>query len=236
MARRQYRTIPVKGHYRSYTIGGYPGPYTDVKKWIEPHTRKISKLTVITQSANVKRRFPYYETMTKEVPQNLLDAIKTLVKDQDHEYSIDLDFERRLDSPEQMLVMKGGKRETVKITDFEMFGHTHPGQKYPYPSNTDLRALKPLRPEFIVAHSGKAIVMNIEDFDKWKQYRNSDKYVALNWTETKRGRDFIFNNTGVRIYPFVKPLKIEVKDDPHPEKMFPRVSPSTVAKWHAPEE
>ena len=58
----------------------------------------------------------------------------------------------------------------------------------------------------------------------------------MDWTESKRGRDFIFRHTGVRVYPFVKPLKIEVRDDPHPEKRFPRASPVVLSKWHAPEK
>lgn len=235
MARQIHTKIPVRGHYQRYTIGSYPGPYKVVRKWKEPYNRKHTRLIMITQKRNVKDRFPS-KTMTKEIPQNLLDTIKTLVKDQDHEYSIDIDFERHLETPEQMLVMKGGKRETIRVGDFELFGHTHPNQKYPYPSNTDLKILRPLRPEFIVAQSGKAIIMNIEDYDVWRKFKESNKKADVNWIDSQYGRDRLFNQTGVRIYPFVKSLKIEVRDDPHPEKRFPRASPITLSKWHTPQK
>lgn len=231
MARQNYRTIKVKGHYNTYTVGSYPGPYKQIKKWIPAGTRKIKKLTMITQKANVKNRIPYQRTMIKEIPQNLIDSIKTLVKDADHEYSIDIDFERHLETPEQMLVMKGGKRNTIKMGDFELFGHSHPNQKYPSPSNTDLKNMAPLRPEFIVAQTGKAIIINIENYDVWKKYSESDKNVQTTLDETQYDRDRLFERTGVRAYPFVKGLKIEIVDDPIREKHFPRASSHYLAKW-----
>ena len=233
MARQIYKKIPVKGHYNTYTVGSYPGPYKRIKKWIPEGTRKIKKLTIVTQKRNVKDMYPYQKTMTKEIPQNLIDSIKTLVKNEDHEYSIDIDFERHLETPEQMLLMRGGKKHTIKQGDFEFFCHSHPNQKVPYPSNTDLRILVPLKPEFLMAKSGKAIIMNIEDIKIWKKYKESHKDVPTNWTETQYGRDRMFKQTGIRIYPFVKPLKIEVKDDPHKEKTFPRVSTHYLSEWHS---
>ena len=233
MARQIHTKVPVKGHYRTYTVGSYPGPYKQIKKWIDPHNRRHTKLIMITQKRNVRDMYPFQKTMTKEIPQNLIDSIKTLVKNEDYEYSIDVDFERHLETPEQMLIMKGGKKQTLKHGDFEFFGHSHPNQNIPYPSNIDLRGLIPLKPEFLMAKSGKAIIMNIEDIKVWKKYKESNKDVSTNWTETQYGRDRMFKQTGVRIYPFVKPLKIEVKDDPHKEKTFPRASSYYLSEWHS---
>ena len=235
MARNEYRTIKVKGHYNTYTVGSYPGPYKQIKKWIPEGTRRIKKLTMVTQPRSIKNFVIYDKTMVKEIPQNLIDSIKALVKNTDHEYSIDIDFERHLESPEQMLVMKGGKRQTLKHGDFEMFGHSHPNQSFPYPSNTDLKNLKLMRPEFVVAKNGKAIVMNIENFEKWKKYRESDRTVTTNWVDTQFGRDKLFEWTGVRTYPFVKNLKIEMIDDPIREKRFPRASSYQLAQWESEE-
>jgi len=235
MPNYNYKKVDVKGHYRTYTVGSYPGPYKTIKKWIKPHKRTIPKVTMITQATSVKEGVPFFpQTMVKEIPQNLIDGIKTLVKDQEHEYSINIDFERHLEAPEQMLIMKGGKTETVKIDDFELFGHTHPGHTSPIPSRADIENLHPLKPEFIVAQkTGKTIIMNIEDLKQWKKYRNREQStnVNLRMADSKYGRDLIFRRTGVRIYPLTQPLKIEIIDDPHPEKKFPRVGSHYMEKW-----
>lgn len=233
MARQIHSKINVKGHYRTYYVVDGKGGYKSIKKWIPAHKRKHKKLIMITQKQNVKNRFPTQKLMVKQVPQNLIDAIKSLVKNTNHEYSIDLDFERHLETPEQMLFMKGGFSQTIKVGDFELFGHTHPNSKEPAPSNVDLKNLIPLKPEFIVARSGKAIIMNIEDFDTWQKFRTSDKLADTNYVGTEYGRERLLKQTGVKVYPFVKALKIEIVDDPRREKHFPRASSQYLSKWHS---
>jgi hypothetical protein len=51
-------------------------------------------------------------------------------------------------------------------------------------------------------------------------------------THSKAGRDLVYKQTGVRIYPFEGKVKIEMIDDPRPEKKLPRVSKETLLKWH----
>lgn len=232
MARQNYREIKVKGHYNTYTVGNYKDGYKQVQRWIPDGTRKIKKVFMITQKKNVKDATLLFDkTMVKTIPQNIIDSIKALVKSSDYEYSIDLDFERHLESPEQMLVMKGGKRQTLKHGDFEIFGHSHPSQKYPLPSNTDLKNLRLLKPEFLVARTGRAIIMNVEDWNKWRDYKESDKKADTGWATDEYGRNRLFEQTGVRIYPLTKELKIEMIDDPIKEKRFPRASPYYLAEW-----
>ena len=234
MARQNYREIKVKGHYNTYTVGNYKDGYKQVKKWIPEGTRKIKKVFMITQKQNVKNAtLMFNKTMVKTIPQNLIDSIKALVKDADHEYSIDIDFERHLESPEQMLIMKGGERETLKHNDFEIFGHSHPNQKYPSPSNVDLKNLKLLKPEFLVANTGKAIIMNIENWNKWRAYKDSDKNVQTHGLSEEYYRKRLFEKTGVRVYPFTKELKIEMIDDNVKEKRFPRASTYYMEKWES---
>jgi len=238
-----YKNIPVKGHYRTYRIGSYPGPYEDVKKWIPKGTRRIKKLNYIPQSFALKSRFYNTKTMIKEVPDNLIKGIKTLSKDQNNEYSIDIDFERSLETPEQMLVMKGGERTTVRVGDFELFGHTHPHSYNPHPSNADLYGMMPFKPEFIVAQkTGKTIILSIEDYDKFQEWRNKinihdpkTSQVGRN-IDSKWGRSAFFNATGIKVYPMVKNLKIEMIDDPRREKKFPRAGQAQVIQWHTQEK
>lgn len=189
----------------------------------------------ITQKANVKNKVPYIaRTMTKEIPPNLIEGVQKLAKDQKHEYSIDIDFERKEELPQQMLIMKGGRRETIKVGDFELFGHTHPDESFPYPSNQDLKILIPLKPEFIIAQkTGKTIILNIENYEKWQDWRYYGADVNVRSVEYEEGRKKIFNQTGVKVYPMMKNIKIELKDDPHYEKRFPRASKSTIEKWHS---
>jgi len=231
------RNIKVKGHYRTYRKGSYPGPYKDVRKYIKVHNRKISQLNFIPLSKDIKNRSFGQTTMIKKIPDNLIEGVQKLSMDQEHEYSIDIDFEREMEAPEQMLVMKGGRRTTTKVGDFELFGHTHPGQSYPQPSNVDLRIMHPLQPEFIVAqNTGKTIILNIEDYDKWYKWKESGKDISTQRAEFEWGRNYIFNETGIKIYPMVKNLKIELRDDRHPEKQFPRVSKDKVIAWHTGKE
>lgn len=235
MVRYNYRRIPVKTHTRTYYVNDGNGGYKSVEKRIASHTRRIKTGMTITQPAKVKNKVPYIaRTMTKEIPPNLIEGVQKLAKDQEYEYSIDIDFERKEETPQQMLVMRGGKRETTKIGDFELFGHTHPHEAYPYPSNIDLQNLAPLKPEFIIAQkTGKAILINIEDYKKWFNWKYYGPKVDTRIIEFEQGRKKIFNKTGVMIYPMMKNIKIEMKDDPHYEKHFPRTSKDYLKKWHS---
>jgi len=116
--------------------------------------------------------------MTKKIDPDLAKGLKEMAKGHDKEYSIGLDFERYQEQPERVIVVEGGKGETIKINDFEMFGHTHPGHTYAIPSSADLRNLEPLKPEFIIAgKSGKMTIFNIEDEKKYEHWRKqSQKY------------------------------------------------------------
>ncbi len=113
---------------------------------------------------------PYDRTMKKKIPHNLMKGFKEIGKD-NYEHSIMVDFERKLQLPQRTAIIKGGPSETLKYHDFELFGHTHPHSLIPNPSLGDLRNMKPLEPEFIIAgSSGKTIILNIENeaiYDKW---------------------------------------------------------------------
>ncbi len=112
------------------------------------------------------------KTMMKKIPHNLAQGIKK-ISNKHREYSIALDFERDLEQPERMVVLLGGKTETLLIPDFELGGHTHPHEETPYPSTTDLRNIKPLKPHFIVAgHTGKIIIFNLENQKQNKDWAN----------------------------------------------------------------
>lgn len=231
MTRYNYKTISVKPHFRTY--------YTNngtVQKWIKEHPRKIKSSMTLTQKANIKKT-SLTGTMTKEIPQNLIEGVKKIAKDQDYEYSIDIDFERKEEVPQQMLITKGGKSETIKVGDFELFGHTHPHEPYPRPSNQDLRILQPLRPEFIVAgKTGKTILINIEDYNKWYIWKNGKNDISINTLsnmDSKWGRERLFKLTGVQVYPMMKNIKIEMVNDPHYEKKFPRIPAPYMKKWHS---
>lgn len=131
--------------------------------------RKVQR---IEQSRKVKLRYPYRRTMEKELPDNLAKGVKEIGKDE-YEHSIAIDFERDLKQPQRMAVVEGGKAETLKINDFEIYGHSHPDAAYPRPSNADIRNLRYLKPEFIIAgKTGRIQLYNIEDpqqYEKWKQ-------------------------------------------------------------------
>ena len=180
------------------TMNKYPNPYythriINGKKRLVKITKKRGKVYIevvedrrkvqrIEQPRKVKQQYyqhGYYPgTMEKELPDNLAKGIKEIGKDE-YEHSIAIDFEREIEQPQRMAIVEGGKTETLKIDDFEIFGHTHPGQTYPRPSTGDLRNMNYLEPEFIVAgKTGKIFLYNIEDPEKyasWKRLHESRK-------------------------------------------------------------
>jgi len=261
LGKKFYKRVNVKGHYRHYYVCDGKGGYKRVRRYISPHQRRVQTVTYITQPAKVKKqliRAGYdsddVKVMSKDVPKNLIEGIKTIAKDQDNEYSVAIDFERKKKRPEQMLVMKGGKNTTLKIRDFELFGHTHPGHYFPYPSMVDISNMRPLYPEFIVAgKSGHAVILNIEDFDKFREwvfdYRTSSEadrkkpelFLPRNVErifDWEKAREDFFRKTGVRVYPLKKRVKIQLKNDPDPErpKTIPYVPRYLLYKWHGSEK
>ena len=179
----------VGSYYR--TMNKYPNPhyaYRNIngKKRLCKITRKKGKIYIqvvedrrkvqrIEQPRKVKEQYyshGYYPgTMKKELPDNLAKAISEIGKD-DYEHSIAIDFERKMDQPQRMAVVEGGKVETIKIEDFEIYGHTHPNQDIPRASTGDLRNMNYMEPEFIVAgKSGKIFIYNIENPEKYRRWK-----------------------------------------------------------------
>ena len=226
----------------------YMRVFTDLRKSLE-----------ISQNENVKKWVYNKDTMTKTIPDNLAKGFKEIAKDKT-EHSIMVDFERGLNQPQRSAIVQGGKNETLKYEDFELYGHTHPNRSEPVPSTGDIRNMKYLEPEFIIAGgTGKMNIINIEDpntYDRWKSRMSrkggashpirgerfdtlikKDKYKKLHGqdyytiTKSKEGRDLFFEETGVKIYPYKKKTTIEMKDDPHLEKKMPSVDPYHLKKW-----
>ena len=175
------KQVDVPEHYKTIYI--YPDII--IPKIIEIHGKKrlVEEFTykgkTYQRIINDKRKTHsikqpikelYDRTMKKKIPHNLMKGFKEIAKD-NYEHSIMVDFERKLQLPQRVAIIKGGSTETLKYYDFELYGHTHPNQRIPIPSLADLRNIKPLEPEFIIAgSSGKTIILNIENvaiYDKW---------------------------------------------------------------------
>ena len=178
-------------------------------------------------------QIPKYQSMEKEISPEIINSVKQLAKSR-REYSIGLDFERELKNPQQIVAIQGAETFTYHLhDDFEMFGHTHPSVENPAPSKNDLLNMKIGRPEFIVAgKTGKAIIMNIENeafYRDWKKDPYSPSWLNFN---KKEDRDKFFIQTGVRIYPYKKGMKVTLIDDPRLEKGFPFFSAYSLGKIH----
>jgi len=231
----------------------------DVIYWMihkEAERRNLGKIKAssIKQSESVKAISPF-PTMTKEFPDNIAKGVKGLAEG-DREQSIAIDFERTLYQPQRLAVVEGSRTSSIKIDDFEIFGHTHPNSTWVMPSTNDLLLMNYKEPEFIVAgSSGKMMFFNVEDpnkMAKWLEeseekglFKSKDgsypissetlskKYGRLSRSllEDKEGREIFFQETGVRAYPYKKGMKIEMRDDPHLEKRMPSVSQRLLYKW-----
>ena len=178
-------------------------------------------------------KIPNYQSMEKEIPAEIMNSAKQLAKNR-REYSIGLDFERELKNPQQIVAIQGAESFTYHLyDDFEMFGHTHPARKEPNPSKADLLNMQIGRPEFIVAgKTGKAIILNIEDdalYREWKENPYSPSWLNL---MRKEDRERFFGQTGIRIYPYKKGMKVTLIDDPKLEKGFPFFTGESLAKIH----
>lgn len=254
--------ITNKKTVRMRTINGVKRPCYVYQYHGKEIVRVVEDLRVgriIQQSGYVKysAREP---TMEKTLDHNLIQGLKEVAKS-DNEQSIALDFERNTWQPQRTVIMEGGKTQTLRIKDFEMFGHTHPNEIEPTPSTADLRSMKLLEPEFIVAgKTGKIYIMNIENKAKWeiwkaryyrqrpsahpipkdrfekriqeKPYKDHiSKWRYSDFTETELGRQLFYEETGIRLIPYKNPTTIEMKDDPHYEKEMPTVPASYLRKW-----
>lgn len=247
------KKVQVTGHYKNVrTRDGIK------RVWVKPYSRYGNGSNIV-QSSRIKKELNE-NTMVKDFPENIAEAVKEISKGE-YEHSIGIDFERLMEQPQRMVIIQGGKSETIKLEDFEMFGHTHPDWEEPIPSSADLESMYYLSPEFLVAgKTGKMIFMNIEDdeiHDKWidkkldpgdhpipyKDYKDlikSSKYSGKltpgdyeNLNTTKAGRELFFDYTGVRLYPYKgKVVKIEMLDDPVVEKPYLDVPKEYLKEYH----
>jgi len=204
-------------------------------------------LFALEESISIKKEKP--NLMIKNLREATMKSFQELSK-QNHEYSIALDFEHYLKTPERHVTIRGGKTATLRIADFEMFGHTHPNQKHPFPSVADLRNMELKHPEFLIAGgSGKTIILNIENirlYEAWKSKTislkpNSDPLPKTNYKRKlkenrfkilrkrnkysilwrKEGRQLFYELTGVRVYKYHKDIRIKMKEDLKVEKRMP---------------
>jgi hypothetical protein len=258
----KHSKITNKKTVRMQTINGVERPcfvYNYRRRKIVQVVEDYRLGRVVNQPGYLKYKHSQ-PTMHKQIDDNLARGIKEIGKSK-YEQSIALDFERNMVQPQRMVVMEGGKTETLKITDFELFGHTHPDWSEPIPSTGDLRNMNELEPEFLVAgKSGKIYIMSIEDGLKWKSWKSrmhnkkgashpipperfnklieQDKYKyhfvqndISSFTSTERGRELFYEETGIKLIPYRKPTTIELKDDPHLEKKVPTIPEYYLEKW-----
>jgi hypothetical protein len=123
--------------------------------------------TIVNQPKSIRRSA---RTMFRPLFSNIMKSFSQIGKSK-NEYSIAVDLERFLAQPERIAIVKGGKTETMKIADFEFFGHTHPGERIPRPSTGDLRNMRALEPEFIVAgNTGTIHIYNVENRSSYSRW------------------------------------------------------------------
>lgn len=194
------------------------------------------------------------QLMRKKVKKNVMNAFEELGKGM-NEYSIGLDFEDPFRDPEQIYAYQGGDSSTLRVPDWEMFGHTHPDRAYPSPSTADIRNMELYYPEFITAN-GKSIILNVENkqkHDKWKkenQYRDGGTHpVDLGYAQKHYknghflkeykdlvydhvGRKIFYNETGVRITPWYPQMDIPMRMDKKQEKKIFDIPRSKLSEWH----
>ncbi len=178
-------------------------------------------------------QIPKYQSMVKVISPEIMNSVKQLAKSR-REYSIGLDFERELKNPQQIVAIQGAETFTYHLyDDFEMFGHTHPSRENANPSKNDLLNMRVGKPEFIVAgKTGKAIIMNIENEASYREWKKDPYFPSWLNLNKKEDRDKYFRDTGVRIYPYKKGMKVTLIDDPRLEKGFPFFSGYSLGKIH----
>ncbi|MEA3248443.1 MAG: hypothetical protein U9Q73_01930 [Nanoarchaeota archaeon] len=128
-----------------------------------------------TFDLNIANRSKPQQTMVKEIPYNMLKGIREISRFSPYEYSFAIDFEREDSNPERLYIMKGAKDYTLKLNDFELFGHTHPDHMFPLPSRGDISNLEVMKPEFILTPTtAQTIIMNIEDPEQLARFLKTD--------------------------------------------------------------
>ena len=188
----------VKGHPK--WVDKYPKKYRTFRK-INGHVRFVevtrtgrkyrvkvldgrvgqpvrANILEINQSNKTKHFLPNKKFMKKELSKREIEAFMKLAESSD-EKSFALDFERYLNNPERIAITKGGRSSTMKLDDFELFGHSHPliSKNQKMPSITDLRNMKTLYPEFLIAYDQYGLdktpemyfflVEDVEKYDAW---------------------------------------------------------------------
>jgi hypothetical protein len=166
---------------------------------------------------------PEFKMTERELKPYLIETVTSLGKAK-KEYSIGIDFERELEQPERIVGIQGGTDFTFKLNeDFEMYGHTHPDREVAKPSKKDLLSLEPGRPEFIVAgETGDAIIMEIGNENAYRFWKKFPSYWSSQYDfSTAEDINRFYRNTGIKITPYRKGMKIRMIDDPRREKSFP---------------
>jgi hypothetical protein len=166
--------------------------------------------------------------MYKKLNKNIKEGIGKIAKSK-NEYSFAIDFERGQKTPERMLVVKGGTRSTFKLSDFELYGHSHPTHDYvgtnpePNPSYRDLYNLSKKGSEFLI-RSGRGkdakenmILMKIVNKRKYNKIikdENADVFHRM-WKlkSSSRDRKKFLEETGIEIRPYKENMMIEMPYD-----------------------
>lgn len=162
--RKTVRYRKINGVYRPCYVYKFRGK--EIVRVVEDH--RVGRSIYQPGYLKYKHNQP---TMHKKIDDHLIKGIRQIAKSK-REQSIALDFEREMIQPQRMVIVEGSKTETIKIEDFEMFGHTHPERSEPIPSTGDLRSLKELSPEFIIAgKSGKIYIMYIDNSIKYASWK-----------------------------------------------------------------
>jgi len=190
---RKYRTFrTINGVVRFVEITRV-GTTEQIKildsKHLDLSTGHYSGTLYIEQPSNLKQSVPYTKFMKKYLYNREIQAFEKLSQDY-KERSFAVDFERYLVHPERYAITKGGYNRTMKIGDFELFGHSHPyeSKDQRLPSAADLRNMNTFSPEFIISYpqyarnpesESEIYFFNIEDlqkYDIWKErYKDAGK-------------------------------------------------------------
>lgn len=178
---------------------------------------------------------PTRKLMTKTIPDNFIEGMKKIVRT-NREYSFGIDFERDLKQPQTFIALQGAENFTYRLTDFEMGGHSHPGRFRARPSIQDLRGLEFGKPRFIISDKpslpdskrNDIVVISVEDEEKYEKWigKGENKRFLIqtkdyNMLDNSSGRRNFLKDTGIRVEPFAKGMKIKMLNDLKLEKSFP---------------
>lgn len=146
-------------------------------------TYRTKKSLLTFMKAHIKgKRFKIKKpkTIIVKIQPNVIRSFKAIATD-DKEHSIGIDFQRKGKVPERFFVMEGGRIETVKFNLFDMFGHTHPMDKHPTPSASDIMNMQPFVPEFLISGISKEmIILNVEDLQRYGKWSNQNLHKGIN--------------------------------------------------------